>query len=161
MEDGMFIYSVRASTIRFFFVIALTISLLVGFLIIGSHQDSVAAASVRVDFSGIKSEEDRIAFISQFGITVNSPAIEEEDFRVPENFDRIIRDYNEIQKMQGLNLEKYKNKKVTCYTYEAVGYNGTPGPVYVNLIIYRNAVIACDVSSTDPDGFVSPLVKLS
>ena len=157
----MFIYSVRASTIRFFLVIALTISLLVGFLIIGNHQDSVAAASVRVDFSGIKSEEDRIAFISQFGISVNSTAVEEEDFKVPENFDRIIRDYNEIQKMQGLNLEKYKNKKVTRYTYEAVGYNGIPDPVYVNLIIYRNTVIACDVSSTDPDGFVHPLVKLN
>ena len=157
----MFIYSVRASTLRFFLVILLTISLLVGFLVFSGRGDSVAAASVSVNFSGIKTEEDRVAFISQFGITVKVEAAQKEEFRVPENFDRIIRDYNEVQKMQGLNLEKYKNKKVTRYTYEAENYEGQEGTVFVNLIIYRNTVIACDVSSTEPNGFLHPLVKLN
>lgn len=157
----MFIYSVRASTLRFFMVIVLTVSLLVGLLVFGGRGDSVAAASVSIDFSGVKTEEDRIAFISQFGIKVKAVAAESEEFRVPENFDRIIRDYNEIQKMQGLNLEKYKNKKVTRYTYEAENYEGQEGTVFVNLIVYRNTVIACDVSSTEPNGFLHPLVRLN
>ena len=142
-------------------VIALTISLLVGFLVFGGKGESVAAASVSIDFSGVKTEEDRVAFISQFGIKVKGEGASSEEFRVPENFDRIIRDYNELQKMQGLNLEKYKNKKVTRYTYEAENYEGHEGTVFVNLIIYRNTVIACDVSSTEPDGFLHPLVKLN
>ena len=154
----MFIYSVRASTIRFFSVIALTILVLCGVLIIGSNssQSTVYASSERIDFSGIKSDEDRISFIKQFGVNVKE-GFEEEEFRIPENFDRIIAGYNEIQKRQGLDLQRYKNKKVTRYTYEAE-YNGEDA--FVNLIIYKGTVIACDISSASPDGFVEPLVKL-
>ena len=154
----MFIYSVRASTIKFFSVIVLTLLVLVGILVIGSvGGDSVYAVSGNVDFSGVKTNEQRVAFISQFGINVKGEAVEEEEFRVPENFDRVIAGYNEIQKKQGLDIAKYKNKKVTRYTYEAE-YNGSPA--YVNLIIYKGTVIACDVSSASPDGFIEPLVKL-
>ena len=154
----MFIYSVRASTIRFFAVIALTLAVLIGVLAFGGGADSVSAASGAVSFSGVKTNEERVAFISQFGIKVDTEPEETEEFRVPENFDRVISGYNEIQKSQGLDLTKYKNKKVTRYTYETADYNGKPA--FVNLIIYKGTVIACDVSSTDPTGFVEPLIKL-
>lgn len=157
----MFVYSVRASTIRFFSVIALTLAVLVGILVFGgSGADAVYTASGSIDFSGIKTNDDRISFISQFGINVDGEPEEIEEFRVPENFDRVIAGYNEIQKKQGLDLSKYKNKKVTRYTYEVENYDGSDKDVYVNLIIYRGTVIACDISSTDPEGFVEPLVKL-
>ena len=158
----MFVYSVRASSIRFFAVIVLMFVILGAVLGAGAEEETPTIMEIaeKVDFSGVKTNEDRIAFISQFGIKVGREAVETEEFRVPENFDRIIAGYNEIQKSQGLNLEKYKNKKVTRYTYEAVGYNGSGETVFVNLIIYRGTVIACDISSTDPDGFIEPLVKL-
>ena len=156
----MFIYSVRASTIRFFSVIVLTLLVLVGILVIGGGSDAVYAVSDNIDFSGIKTNEDRVAFISQFGISVIPATCEEEEFRVPENFDRVISGYNEIRKKQGLDLTKYKNKKVTRYTYEAQNYNGRSENVFVNLVIYKGTVIACDVSSTSPDSFIMPLIKL-
>ena len=60
----MFIYSIRASTIRFFSVVALTLAVLVALLIVGaSGQSTVSASSGSVDFSGIKTNEDRISFI--------------------------------------------------------------------------------------------------
>ena len=61
--------------------------------------------------------------------------------------------------MQGLDISKYKNKKVTRYTYLAENYDGYDGDVYVNLILYKNTVIACDISSADPSGFISPLIR--
>ena len=157
----MFIYSVRASTIRFFSVIVLTLAVLITLLVLGGGQSSVAASSTSVDFSGIKTNEDRVEFITQLGVKVKPEAVESAEFRVPENFDRIISGYNEIQKMQGLDLTKYKNKKVTRYTYEAEDFNGRGEGVFVNLIIYRGTVIACDVSSQSPDGFIEPLVKFN
>ena len=160
-EEAMFIYSVRASTIKFFSVIVLTLLVLVGILVIGGQgADTVYAVSGNIDFSGVKTNEDRIAFISQFGIKVKSEPAEEVEFRVPENFDRVIMGYNEIQKRQGLDISKYKNKKVVRYTYEAENYNGKDGGVFVNLVVYKGTVIACDVSSSSPDGFIEPLVKL-
>ena len=157
----MFIYSVRASTIRFFSVIALTLIILATLLVVGGGLGTaaVSASSDVIDFSGVKTNDERIDFISQFGIKPKEAPTETEDFRVPENFDRIIAKYNEIQKKQGLDLSKYKNKRVTRYTYEATGYENSDEPVFVNIIVYRNTVIACDISSTSPDGFIAPLVK--
>lgn len=155
----MFVYSFRASSLKFFAVIALTLAVLITAIAVGQAGAVTVSASAEVDFGGIKTNEDRIEFISQFGISVDGEADESVTFSVPEDFDAVISGYNEIQKSQGLDISKYKNKKVTRYTYEIDGYGDYKGPVCVNLIIYKNAVIACDVSSADPDGFVEPLVK--
>lgn len=156
----MFIYSIRASTIRFFSVIILTLAVLFGIVLFGdSGSLSVSASSEGINFSGMKSNDDRIAFISRFGYEVEEAPVETEEFSVPENFDRIISGYNELQKRQGLDITKYKNKKVTRYTYAVKNYENYDGEVYVNLIVWRNTVIACDVSSADPEGFLKPLVS--
>ena len=106
----MFVCSVRASSVKFFAIIALTLVMLIGALSIGGAV-AEASASGKIDFDGIKTNEDRIAFISQFGISVSGEPKESESFTVPENFDKVIAGYNEIQKSQGLDISKYKNKK--------------------------------------------------
>ncbi len=158
MEDVMFIYSVRASTVKFFAIIALTLVVVIALLAVGGGG-YIPASSSEINFSGMKENDARVEFISQFGVKVKEAPVETESFSVPDNFDRVIAGYNEIQKAQGLDISKYKNKRVTRYTYETVGYEGGES-CYVNLIVYRGAVIACDISSTDPEGFVRPLVKL-
>ncbi len=155
----MFVYSVRASTVKFFGIVVLTLTLLVGALIIGHTGAITVSAETGVNFSDVKTNEDRIEFISQFGIALTGDPKEEVEFRIPDKLEGVLADYNELQKSQGLDLTKYKNKKVTRYTYEIDGYGDYTGPVCVNLIIYRNTVIACDVSSADPSGFALPLVK--
>jgi len=156
----MFIYSVRASTLRFFTVITLTIAALVAIVFFTTSEATAFASSSAVDFDGIKTNEDRLKFISQFVDGVSGEPSESETFSVPENFDRIMLAYNEIQKSQGLDITKYKNKKVTRYTYEVEKWGTDEIPAFVNLIVYRNKVIACDISSKDPTGFVKPLVNL-
>ena len=156
----MFVYSVRGSTVKFFLLITLTLVLLFAILLFGGSTAVAASVGVDVKLSGMKTNEDRLEFISQFGISVAGEPKETESFSVPESFDRIMSAYNEIQKMQGLDLTKYKNKKVTRYTYAVNGYEGYDGAVNVNLIIYRNTVVACDLSSVDPGGFLKPLIKL-
>ena len=155
----MFVYSFRAASLKFFGIIALTLAVLVSAIAIGQAGALPVSAAGEIDFGGISTNEDRLEFISQFGIEVTGEAKESVTFSVPENFDAVISGYNEIQKRQGLDVSKYKNKKVTRYTYEIDGYGDYRGAVYVNLIIYKSTVIACDVSSADPTGFVEPLVK--
>ena len=155
----MFVYSVRASTVRFFGVVVLTLAVLVGALILGQSGAIAVYASSDISFDGIKTNEDRLAFVSQFGIEITGDPKEEVSFRVPSKLEGVLADYNELQKSQGLDLSRYKNKKVTRYTYEIDGYGDYPGPVYVNLIVFRNKIVACDVSSADPAGFIEPLVK--
>ena len=153
----MFIFSVRASSIKFFAILVLTFAVLVGFLISGESVSASSFSVGEVDFSNVRDEDDRVAFIEQFGLKVKGAACDECDFLMPENFDRVIMGYNEIQKSQGLDLSKYAKKKVKRYTYEIDGYDGYDGDVFVNLLVYRNRIIGCDISSADPEGFVRPL----
>ena len=152
----MFVYSVRASSVRFLMIILLTLSVFVGVLVLG--DTALAASASEIDLTGIKTDEDRIAFIEGFGYKVDGLK-EEVSFVLPDNFDRVMLGYNEIQRDQGLDLAKYARKKITRYTYTLCDYVDHNGTVYANLFIYRGRVIGCDISSADPEGFVSPLIK--
>ena len=153
----MFIYSVRARTVKFFGLIILALALIVGVLAFGGEGAILAsAAGEGIDFSGIKTNEDRVAFIESFGIKVDPEAVEEDAFAMPENFDRVILGYNELQKRQGLDLSKYAKKRVTRYTYKVTNHMDE-GEVLANLFVWRGKVIACDISSANPEGFVEPL----
>ena len=156
----MYIYSVRASTIKFFLVIGVTLVLLITLInLSGSNAVYASVGGIEVNYGGMKSNEDRVSFIEGFGVKVKDEPTTEESFAAPESFDRIIAGYNEIQKAQGLDLTKYVGKRITHYAYEVENYD-YEGKVYVNLLIYKNRVIACDISSGDGKGFVSPLVGL-
>ena len=172
----MFIFSVKASTIKVFAVLILTFSVLLGFILSGetifasgesvvvesvSADGSTAKESREIDLSGIKTEDDRVAFVEQFGVRVKGAACESESFVMPQNFDRVLLGYNEIQKKQGLDLSKYAKKKLTRYTYELEDYSGYDGTVYVNILVYKNRVVGCDISSADPSGFVRGLLDYS
>ncbi len=152
----MFIYSIRASTLKLLGVVAMTLVLLVVAVYFGGGETVSASADGEINYGGIKTNEDRVAFIEMFGVKVDTTPVEEEEFTMPENFDRIISGYNELQKKQNLDLTKYQNKKVTRYTYKVTNYEHD-GDVYVNLFVYRSKIVACDICSAAPTGFVEPL----
>ncbi len=155
----MFIYSIRASTIKMAGIIALALVLVIVLAVSGQNGVvSAMSSATEIDFSGVKTKEQRIAFIEQFGYNVDAESEEEAAFRMPSDFDRVILGYNEIQKKQGLDLSKYQNKRVTRYTYRLTDYPAD-GEVYANLFIHRGKVVACDISSSDPEGFVLPLTQ--
>jgi len=156
----MFIYSVRARTLKLFALVALALVLVVGVWAFGGENFvSASSGADGIDYSGIKTNEDRIKFIERLGIKVENSPAEEEAFTMPENFDRVILGYNELQKKQGLDLSKYQNKRVTRYTYKVTNYD-YDGTVYANLFVWRGRIVACDISSSDPEGFVAPLTQV-
>ena len=155
----MFICSVRASTLKFVAVGALSLALLLSIIVFGSDSLVATAETSSVTYSGIDTNEKRIRFLESFGWEVDDEVISEESFRIPESFDRVLSGYNEIQKAQGLDLSRYRKKKVTRYVYEVKNYEGYDKKVYATLVIYRDRVIAADISSADPMGFVSGLEK--
>ena len=153
----MFVYSIRASSVKFFAFVALSLVILGGLALWGSNNTVAASASGEwVDYSGIKTNEDRVNFIEGFGIDVDDTPVEEQSFLMPDSFDRVILGYNELQKKQGLDLSKFAKKKVTRYAYKVTNYD-SEGEVYANLFVHRGKIVACDVSSVSPDGFVVPL----
>jgi hypothetical protein len=154
----MFIYSIRATTLKFFASLLLVVTVLAVLLALGTADSVYASADGKeINYSGIKTNEDRVAFIESFGIKVKPTPITEETFTMPKDFDRVILGYNQIQKTQGLDLTKYSRKRVTHFAYEVTNYD-TEGTVIVNLLVCRGRIIAADISSAAEGGFVSALV---
>jgi len=139
------------------FVVALSIFLLPDYDNRGTAYVS-AVTNEKISFGGIKTEQDRLDFISAFGLSVLGEPVEVVETKIPKDFDAVYNEYNSIQMAQGLDLAKYKGKKVKRYTYEVSNYpkdaNGFPTQVFLNLVIYKNKVIAGDLSSSDGEGFV-------
>ena len=155
----MFIYSMRANTIKFFAVICLALTALIVLVaFVPTYIAGDNAAQVGVDasynFEKIKSNEDRINFIKQFGWEVEAQPIREQSVTIPKDFDKVFSAYNEIQRKQGLDLSSFKKKSVMRYTYVVTNYPDYEGEVYVNILVYRNNVIGGDVCSADVNGFV-------
>ncbi len=158
----MFIYSIKAGTVRFVAVIVLSIAVLLALAAFVEPIQAVNAEDVEViNYAKIKTEDDRKEFLSQFGWKTAGDAVEIVEYSVPAEFDRVLLGYNEIQKSQGLDLGRYCKKKVTRYTYEISNYDGYEGKVYANVIVYKNKVIAGDICSADPYGFVHGFEKRS
>lgn len=160
----MFIYSIRASTLKFFGVVALSLAALIALIIFiptmnTSAQKEAFTVGSRVSYENVKSADDRIAFLSQFGWQAAKETEKHQTVTIPESFDSVYAGYNDMQKAQGLDLSKYKQKEVEKYTYEVTNYPEYTGKVYVNLLVYRDTVIGGDLSSADINGFTHGLEK--
>ena len=159
----MFIYSLKASTIKFCAVVCVALATLITLVVFipvaAVDGNSAVSVNAEIDYTGIKTNDDRVKFLEQFGWQVESEPVDTVEVTIPESFDKIFSAYNEIQKRQGLDLSKYKKKNVTRYTYKITNYDGYEGTVYANIIVYRNKVIGGDVCSADIKGFMHGLSK--
>ena len=104
----------KASTLKLVAVIAVSIAALAVLLnMIPTYQPTSASLmytdTVKYTYSGVKTNDDRLAFLSQFGWEVE-PTPEEQNVTIPGEFDRVFVSYNELQKQQGLDLSKYKRQ---------------------------------------------------
>ena len=160
----MFVYSMRAGTVRFFsIVVAALVGLAVLIAFVPELQpaaaEGVIAETETISFEKIRNNEDRIAFLAQFGWTVEATPIESTTVTVPKEFDKVFAAYNEMQRAQGLDLSACAGRTVERYTYAVTNYEGYEGRVLANLLVYRGRVIGGDVCAAESGGFVHGFSK--
>lgn len=154
----MFIYSVRAGTLKFVGAICVALVAMITLIAFlpGTNNAVVdtGATTQSVKYEKVKDAADVASFLAQFGWQVKTEPIEVKEVVIPSEFDRIFTNYNEIQKQQGLDLTRYKRKTATRYTMEITNYGDYEGKVYANVIVYHNRVIGGDICSADVSGFM-------
>ena len=174
----MFIYSFKASSIKFFGILCIALASLIALIAFvpayagdgttkagtgsGVAVDAPEAESgttVSVRYDKVKTADDAAGFLSQFGWVVDAGSAETKEVTIPAQFDKVFAGYNEMQKSQGLDLSKYKKKDVTRYTFAVTNYDGYEGAVYANVLTYRGRVIAGDICSADVSGFIHGFEK--
>lgn len=158
----MFIYSFKATTLKFFGIIAIAlVTLLALAFLIPSYSTNttkeIALLNENISFENVKTSKDAVKFLEQYGWVVQGEPLEECEITIPEEFDKVISSYNEIQKQQGLDLTKYAKKTAQRYTFKIDNYPGYEGTVYANVITYRGRVIAGDICTADAKGFIHTL----
>ncbi len=116
-----------------------------------------AALSTGREPTGVKTNEDRVAYLSGYGWTVTAQPVAVEELMIPQEFDATYAQYLELQATQGFDLTKYCGKRVKRYAYAITNYPTGEKGVQAGLLIYKNTVIGGEVLSAQLDGFIHGL----
>lgn len=106
---------------------------------------------------GIKTNEDRIAYLADLGWECEDEVVEEQKIIIPREFNNVFLEYNELQKQQGFDLSNFCGLEVTMYRYKVNNYPSSEDTVMAQLIILNYEVIGGDIHSTSMDGFMHGL----
>lgn len=123
-----------------------------------------AAQSVAVTSGGsisqkLKTPQARTQYIRSFGWDIPDAPMVELEVQIPKEFDAAYTQYNQVQKQQGLDLSNYQGKRAKLYTWQLNQYPTGEEGVTISLLLYRDKVIAADVSAAQADGFVHGITQ--
>ena len=116
-----------------------------------------ASASALPSPKGVKSNQDRVDYLSAYGWQVEEEPIATQELLIPKEMDDSYTEYLALQNGQGFDLQKYTGKRVKRYTYEVLNYPTGESGVQANLLICKNTVVGGEVLSTRLDGFLHGL----
>lgn len=115
------------------------------------------SASALPSPKGVRSNQDRIDYLSAYGWQVSEEPLATQELLIPEEMDDSYTEYLALQNGQGFDLQKYAGKRVKRYTYEVLNYPTGETGVQANLLICKNTVIGGEVLSPQLDGFLHGL----
>lgn len=116
-----------------------------------------ASASALPSPKGVRSNQDRIDYLSAYGWQVSDEPIATQELLIPQEMDDSYTEYLALQNGQGFDLRKYAGKRVKRYTYEVLNYPTGETGVQANLLICKNTVVGGEVLSPRLDGFLHGL----
>ncbi len=142
----MFVLSIQAKKKWGIVVVAAGV-LLLALIVIPKLQPDLSG--------GIPGETNsqRVTFLAQYGWEVEEEPVEIRDVTIPEEFDQVYQQYNEVQKSQGMDLTPYAGKTCRQWIYQVNNYP-EEGTVRATILVYEGQIIGGDISSTELDGFL-------
>ena len=100
------------------------------------------------------------AFLESLGWETSVEPVDVREVIIPEEWNSVFEEYNDLQKQQGFDLDKYRGKQATIYTYQILNYDGAEN-VVANLMVFDGKLIAGDVCSAELGGFMQGLCKVN
>lgn len=152
----MFIFSVKADKRKICVILAVLLLVVTSAIVLTKLRNSPPSA----ECAGVKytltaaTNEDRVSFFSQFGWQVTAEPIEIKDVVIPEKFNDVYTNYNNIQKEQGLDLIPYAGKTCKQWVYQVTNYPQNTD-VRATILVLDNRVIGGDLSTVALDGFMT------
>lgn len=136
-------------------VTAISLGILILVIALGTQGEQWAVvADLKYSLSAAD-EQERIAFLGQFGWTVDEEPVEVEEIVIPTEFNDVYTNYNQIQLEQGLDLTAYAGKTCKRWVYHVLNYPRDGERVLATLLVYDGKIIGGDISSTSLNGFMT------
>ena len=124
-------------------VAALVILGAAAFTLLTTRQTAAAAV---VSPKGIKTAEDRAAYLRSWGWEIPDTPAAVEELMLPEKFGKEYSQYLELQTGQGFDLAKLSGKRIRRYTYEILNYPTGETGVTAHLLIHKDTVVGGEVT---------------
>lgn len=102
-------------------------------------------------------EEQRLAYLTSLGWTVENTPIETLDLQLPQKLENDWAAYAALQTEQGLPFAQFTGQQVRRFTYKVTNYPGVEKGVQVNLYVCGEQLIGGDVICTGKNGFQTGL----
>lgn len=153
----MFIWSVKLNR-NFLWGICAALCLSIGFAAVASSKNTTDVLKNSVNVKA-DSYEQQVEMLNSFGYEADPQPILIEEVIVPAEFDQKYEEYNNLQKISGFDLSKYKGLRAKKYTYRVTNYPNQSDGVVANVLVYGGKAIGGDISSTALDGFFHGFVK--
>lgn len=158
----MFLLSLKSLKGKMILLVAAIAAAAAVLVIINSNRAQAESSQTdsTLNFSA-STDEERLAFISQLGYTVEEEPVSVGEVLIPENFDEVYTQYNELQLKSGFDLSDYKGCTVKKWTFRVTNYSEyeNSDAIRLTLLIYKGKVIGGDICSTEFDGFMQPLFE--
>lgn len=151
----MLVISLKANKKRLVVLAVITVVLMILAISVFGGAKQVADTSAISYKAG--NNEQRLAFLSQFGWKVEEDPVSVEEVIIPINFNKIYESYNELQKSQDLDLTKYAGETAKKWTYQVKNYPGygeDSDCIRANLLVFEGVIIGGDISNIEQDGFM-------
>ena len=155
-SERVFVFSFKTSKKQILSML-ICVLVLIAVLVIAVVWPSGGAAETLSPLGG-QDDQQRIAFLTELGYTVDPGTPSVREVLIPDEFDDVFQQYNELQKQAGMDLEPYHGKRVKCWTYKILNIPDE-GEVRANIYVYKDKIIGGDISSTALDGFMHGLTK--
>lgn len=126
--------------------IAVILAVLLLGLILAGQFLSVKAGEI-----DLSTNEKRVQYIATLGITLQGDDYTEKQVTIPQSFSKVYNNYNALQREAGFDLQSYRGKNVTIYTYNL------DSQTVVNLITFKGKLIGGDIASLKIDGQMTAL----
>lgn len=148
----MFIFTAKLNKRKIAVTLAAVAVCVLSLVITASSRQASAAAVVSP--KGVRTAQDRAAYLRSWGWEVPEEAAQVEELTLPETFGPEYSEYLSLQTSQGFDLAKYAGKRVRRYTYQLLNYPTGEQGVVAHLLVCKNTVVGGEVMG---EGFLQGL----
>lgn len=158
----MFLVSLKSLKGKFILLFAAVAAAVIVCAVLSPQNENGNEDTTKTDTVSlsVSTQDDLLSFISSLGYTAKDEPDSVEEIIIPEEFDKIYEQYNDLQKASGLDLSHYKGCTAKKWTFTITDYPGYEDTdcIRVNLIVYGKRIIGGDICSVELDGFMTGLL---